>query len=222
MARVWLMPLPPEHKLLLLCLADFSNKEGQSWPSIKSLTERTGLSERGIQNINTQLINSGCLRIERGGGRGRSNKYLILSPETPHQKHRFRNTVLETPFLDAINPAPAAPDPLDPLINTKRYNTYSSEPVLPNDSDPPLIEMPTNKTGEVVGIAAKKADEWAETYPGVDVLQTLKEIRQWLFDNASKRKTARGMNSFIGRWMAREQNKSTYEEQRNGYQARRR
>ena len=72
------------------------------------------------------------------------------------------------------------------------------------------IRIPTNKNGHEFPILKNKVKEWVETYPGVDVPRTLKEIRQWCLDNPSKRKTERGMHAFVGRWMAREQNGGHY------------
>lgn len=40
---------------------------------------------------------------------------------------------------------------------------------------------------------------WNEVY--YDVPKTLEDIRLWCFDNAQKRKTKRGLRSFIGRWI---------------------
>ena len=69
----------------------------------------------------------------------------------------------------------------------------------------PFISLPTNKKGIEFPIYQEKVEEWSETYPDVDVLQTLKEIKQWLRDNHTKRKTTRGMLAFVNRWMARVQ-----------------
>ena len=79
----------------------------------------------------------------------------------------------------------------------------------PRAIDPAEVEIwiPANGlNGHDFPILKTKVAEWESTYPGVDVPRTLKEIRQWSIDNPSRRKTARGMHAFVGRWMAREQN----------------
>lgn len=65
----------------------------------------------------------------------------------------------------------------------------------------------TCRKGEQWQVPEHKIAEWEESYPDVDVRLTLLGIKQWLKDNPSKRKTARGMTRFIGAWMMREQDK---------------
>lgn len=72
------------------------------------------------------------------------------------------------------------------------------------------ITIPTNKNGNEFPILKTKMAEWEATFPGVDVPLTLVEIRQWCVDNPSKRKTDKGIHSFINRWLAREQNGGRY------------
>lgn len=71
----------------------------------------------------------------------------------------------------------------------------------------PVVDIPTNRLKSPVTIRASLVAEWEETYPGVDVAQTLKECRQWCLANPNKCKTANGMRRFLNAWMAREQNK---------------
>lgn len=52
----------------------------------------------------------------------------------------------------------------------------------------------------------EKMSEWQEAYPSLDVAAECRKAWQWLRDNPTKRKTASGMASFLGRWLAREQN----------------
>lgn len=76
-------------KFLLLALADnASDNEGEygtCFPSIRTLTEKTGLSNRAVINNLEKLIEKGLLlrqyRSRKSGGRT-SNKYLIFPSET--------------------------------------------------------------------------------------------------------------------------------------------
>ena len=45
--------------------------------------------------------------------------------------------------------------------------------------------------------------EWVEAYPGVDIQQELRNMRQWCKHNPTKRKTSRGIGKFDHR-MARQ------------------
>jgi hypothetical protein len=48
---------------------------------------------------------------------------------------------------------------------------------------------------------------WTESYPAVDVMQELREMRQWLISNPKRGKTYKGMRNFITNWLAKEQDK---------------
>ncbi len=50
-----------------------------------------------------------------------------------------------------------------------------------------------------------KANEYRQSYPGVNVDSEARKALQWLRDNKSKQKTANGMARFLNSWMARTQ-----------------
>ena len=71
MAAAWKIDGGPTDKLVLLALADRANDEGRDcWPSIKTLGEKTGLSERGLQVSIARLVEQGHLSREVVTGRG--------------------------------------------------------------------------------------------------------------------------------------------------------
>lgn len=72
---------------------------------------------------------------------------------------------------------------------------------------PPFISLPTNRSDEQVPVSEEKVLDWQTTFPAVDVRQELREMRGWLIDNPDRRKTARGMSSFIHRWLGKEQDR---------------
>lgn len=66
--------------LVLLALADFSNENGISWPSIETLATKSKYSLRGIQGVIKKLILGGKIRVDKGGGPpGSTNVYYILN-----------------------------------------------------------------------------------------------------------------------------------------------
>lgn len=71
---------------------------------------------------------------------------------------------------------------------------------------PPVFRMPLNDKTEF-GVLQSDVDRWAELYPAVDVLQELREMVGWLESNPTKRKTRRGIRTFITNWLSREQDK---------------
>lgn len=56
-------------------------------------------------------------------------------------------------------------------------------------------------------ITKDQAARWQELYPAVNVKSELSKIIGWLEANPAKRKTKRGMLSFVNRWLSREQDK---------------
>jgi hypothetical protein len=73
-------------------------------------------------------------------------------------------------------------------------------------SSPPAVSIPLVDKTEYHVSPAQLAD-WQATYPAVDVLQELREMRTWAMANPAKRKTHRGVASFIVRWLSGEQDK---------------
>ena len=76
----------------------------------------------------------------------------------------------------------------------------------PQAASPPAVSIPLND-GTEYSVSQEQCQEWADVYPAVNVLQQLKEMREWCLNNPAKRKTARGVRSFITRWLAKEQDR---------------
>ena len=88
--------------LVLLALADWANDGGYCWPTISALAAKARLSERAVQQILGRLTASGRVRRIQGGGRGRANRYQVVTArnsasETVNPIHRKENTESETP-----------------------------------------------------------------------------------------------------------------------------
>ncbi len=75
-----------------------------------------------------------------------------------------------------------------------------SEPV----DEPSGFEIPLND-GSEHAVAARTLQEWANSFPAVDVEQELRSMRAWCLANRAKRKTKRGVESFIVRWLQKAQ-----------------
>lgn len=74
----------------------------------------------------------------------------------------------------------------------------------PPVDDPVLFEIPTTgKDAHPYQFRQSKLDEYADSYPGVNVLAIVRQARQWCIDNPSKRKTPRGTPGFLTRWINR-------------------
>lgn len=80
-----------------------------------------------------------------------------------------------------------------------------SPPTLPPPE--PVIRIPL-VGGDEHPILQAQVDEWIAAYPAVGVVQQLREMRAWCIANPSNRKTARGVQAFVVRWLAREQDRA--------------
>ena len=69
-----------------------------------------------------------------------------------------------------------------------------------------FLSLPTNKSDEEYHVTNNYVDEMKQLYPAVNVEQEIRNMKAWLINNPSKRKTSRGMTRFIGGWLERKQN----------------
>lgn len=78
----------------------------------------------------------------------------------------------------------------------------------PQQVDPVVISIPLvgigNKEGDVL---QSDVDEWASAFPGVDVMQALREIRAWNIANPARQKTEAGYKKHIISWLKKEQDR---------------
>ena len=81
--------------------------------------------------------------------------------------------------------------------------TASQSELVP--ASPPVITLPTTKGEHPIN--QQDVLEWSSAYPGVDVHQALRSMRQWCISNPSKQKTPRGIRRFVTSWLDRAQNR---------------
>lgn len=60
--------LSPSEKLVLLCLADHSDRDGVSWPSQKTIAEKTLISRKTVNQAIAKFLRLGLLEKEPLGG----------------------------------------------------------------------------------------------------------------------------------------------------------
>jgi len=126
---VFASDLDPYERLVMLALADRADeKTGACYPSTADICARTGMKDRGVQNVVKRLIELGVLSVVWGGGRHQRNTYTIKLNTAPDavyfEKPRTGNTVshAETPHAMPETPHPTtlntAPDAGEPPITT--------------------------------------------------------------------------------------------------------
>lgn len=95
------------------------------------------------------------------------------------------------------------------LIDRSRRNTERMRAVRERPQGKALLDFPT-VGGEEWALTQEKLAEWERTYPMMDVQAECRKARQWLSDNPARRKTARGMDRFLGSWLSRAQDGGKY------------
>ena len=73
-------------------------------------------------------------------------------------------------------------------------------------SVPPAYALPLND-GSSFPVYETDIAHWGELYPAVDIRQEVRNMIGWLESNPTRKKTKRGVGSFITSWLSREQDK---------------
>lgn len=95
----------------------------------------------------------------------------------------------------------------DQGMDGKGKDNFSGEPQSdsPQQVDEMVLEFQVvGKGGHLWPLTKAKLQEYEGLYPNLNVLGLCSRMRQWCIDNPGKKKTARGMPAFIGRWLAKE------------------
>lgn len=128
------------------------------------------------------------------GGRPKKDKPVNKNPKNPTlKKQNPKNLDIDTDIdID-----------IDTDVDIDIDGEDSAEP---ETVSPPIISLPLND-GSFYPISQEQCHEWAGLYPAVDVIQQLRGMVGWLNANPSRRKTKRGINAFVNRWLSKEQDR---------------
>lgn len=99
----------------------------------------------------------------------------------------------------------------------KDINTYAPSDNIASEqtaTEPCVISITLNDKSEYP-IYQSLIDEWKTLYPNVDIEQQLRSMKGWCNANPTKRKTKRGILRFINAWLAREQDKPSFQKNNN-------
>jgi hypothetical protein len=100
-------------------------------------------------------------------------------------------------------------------VKERKVNITTTSPEPLHDSRPEpaevvesVLEISLIPMDGMYPVTQSQIDFWQTDFPGIDVLQTLRTIRQWNLANPSRRKTRRGIEKHIVGWLAKEQNRA--------------
>lgn len=152
-----------------------------------------------------QLSSEGCIaRYEVDG-----TSYVQVLKWSEHQKID-KPSASKLPSFDEssrILANPRGPSTMDMDLGMEgkgREGKSSAEP--PSDS-PQVLSLPL-VDGSEHPVTQAAIDDWRKAYPAVDVLQQLHAMAAWCKANPTNRKTARGINAFVVRWLGKAQDKA--------------
>uniref|UniRef100_A0A6M3L7Z9 Putative DNA binding, helix-turn-helix domain containing protein n=1 Tax=viral metagenome TaxID=1070528 RepID=A0A6M3L7Z9_9ZZZZ len=217
--------LPPGEKLVMLALAEHGGDDGEHiFPSVERVALKTSLSERTVQRILKKLTEKGLLRIVAPSTRHFPTQYEIVV-ERCVKSPKWAKLETRTQMSGGVTPCHPTPHSgvtsmtsgvtsttsgVTKLVtlkeDLKREENYTVGAEPPNGS-PPMLDIPLIERDGSFTVTKQMVEEWAETFPGVDVRRKLLHIRQWNRDNPSRRKTKAGIRKHITGWLAREQDK---------------
>ena len=106
--------------------------------------------------------------------------------------------------LGDIQLAPDCPEILRKTIYKDDTKPAEEAPLKPAESI--FISIILNDKS-YFDIPVSKVEKWKETYPAVDVEQELREMSDWAESNPTRRKTKKGILTFIRNWLSKEQDK---------------
>lgn len=152
----------------------------------------------------TQLSSEGCIaRYEVDG-----TSYLQILNWLDHQKIDKPSPSKLPAFVDSSRTLAKGIEAsaLDQEGNGEEGNG-NGDSATPQSVEPPAITLTLVDKSEYP-ITSASIDEWTTAYPGVNVMQQLREMRAWCTANPTNRKTARGISAFVIRWLGKEQDKS--------------
>ena len=165
------------------------------------LLPRKRVTESQIREALAGLADAGLIILYEDDGEA----YLYFPKWEDHQ--RIRQKVSRFP----------APPPIAADCGEKRPE---SNPIQSNPNPNPASESKDSaelqstaaltlllNDGTEYPVTREYVQEMQALYPAVDVMQELRTMKAWCINNPKKRKTARGIRSFMGTWLAKEQDR---------------
>lgn len=119
-------PKGPTKRFVLVALADNANDDGECWPSIASISRKTGLCERVVRSTIRQLEAEGWMSTELSAGKKGCNKYR-LTP-APHAPGITCPPAYDAPTPGTTCPPTPAPHAPEPSITTKEPSEKKPAP----------------------------------------------------------------------------------------------
>lgn len=171
-------------------------------------TRRKGVTEAQISKALADLANTGMISLYEVGG----ESFFCFPNWHLHQRIQTKKSKFPAPPYSTVSHG-ESPSEIETETEIETEIETEEESCAPCGADepvpPPVILLPLND-GTEYPVSYEQYNEFVDLYQAVDVLQQLKEMRQWLLDNKSRRKTRGGIRRFMNSWLSREQDKGRF------------
>ncbi len=217
-----LADLPPLTRILFAGLWGIADAQGRLEDRIRRIkTEVMPYDDWDIDRALGGLHDAGFITRYEVEGR----KYIQVTEFEKHQRPHSKETPCGYPAPPerspensgqcpensgtdpplTLNPQPLTPTPLEASASCSEPEEPAAEPAVDGPSD---FEFPvTGKGKRSWTLKRSNLAEYREAFPDLDIDDEFRRAKVWLSTNPRKRKTARGMLSFLTEWLGRSQNK---------------
>jgi len=205
-----LAELPPLARLLFAGLWCYADREGRfEWRPKKIKACILPYDKDGVSGHLDALTVNGFIRKYEVDGKEYGQVVHFLDHQKPHP-HEARSKIPEyNQCHDMVYQSNDKVLQCNSDIMILGYSDIRNEDSAPsnkNCSEPPVITLPLVDKSEY-GITEADVAEWSKTFPGLDILQRVRVMREWLISNPTRQKTSRGIRRFVTSWLDRDQNK---------------
>jgi len=158
------------HKFVLVALCDNANDQGECYPSLSTLCEKTSLSDRTVQKSLAWLEETGF--IQRRERSGRSNYFYIADPRTWFTPEEYSPP-------NVVHPTPERGSPHPRILDTPPPNVGHPTPELGTGITiiEPSMNRQVNRVAEKRQRGTAMSPDWR--LPNEYAQWALTEYPQW-------------------------------------------
>lgn len=180
-------------KMTLIVLADYANNDGECYPSMAAVAERSGLGLRSVARSIAALEKAGYLVLTRQTGR--PNKYQIVLPDPGHSGIPSEPTYATVAYPPGHSGIPPMPDRHTPYAtvayedtnkNTKEEKREEAAAAAPPDETGAVFDAYQNNIGQLTAHLSDVIGSAIDDYSASWVLDAIKvaaerEKRSWRY-----------------------------------------
>jgi Helix-turn-helix domain len=164
MARVWdETDVDGTDLIVLLCLADHANDDGDCWPSIPRLAKRARRSDRQVRRVLADLEERGLVVRDPRPGRSSIYHVLPLSPltgvssATPVTDDTPTPVTDDTPPLTPVTPRTVKESPVESAVEVVTAKSVGDTPEVSPGNQP---DFPLFARAALDPITPERAAQW--------------------------------------------------------------